>query len=35
VNAPFLLKEKPKNMPHLYIFLGLLFIGLFASCFMG
>ena len=22
-------------MPHLYIFLGLLFIGLFASCFMG
>ena len=26
---------KAKNMPHLYIFLGLLFIGLFASCFMG
>ena len=35
MTAPFLLKEEPKNMPHLYIFLGLLFIGLFASCFMG
>jgi hypothetical protein len=30
-----MLKQEQKNMPHLYIFLGLLFLGLMASCFMG
>jgi hypothetical protein len=34
LNPDTALKQEPKNMPHLYIFLGLLFLGLLASCFM-
>ena len=29
------LRNEAKTMPHLYIFLGLLVVGMFASCFMG
>jgi len=29
-----LFKNETKTMPHLYIFLGLLVVGMLASCFM-